>query len=580
MRNFNVKAWALALMVALLPCVANAVGLGRLTMLSALGDPLNAEVELVSVSREELGSLSARLAGADAYRQANLQFNPALVGARVSIERRPNGQPYVKIVSTRPVNEPFIDLLLEITSSSGRLMREYTALVDPPGIAPPPAPIAAAPPVTRPAPAPRAPVTAEAPATRRPAVAGPVAGAKEYGPIQRGENLSKIAQSVRPEGVTLEQMLVGLYRSNPDAFIRNNLNLVKAGRILRVPDKEEVAAISQPEARKEFRAQVADWNAYRQGVADTAGTARAEGRSTVAGRIGSKVEDKAGGDPKDVVRLSRGEPPGAAKGKPRTTAERIRALEEEVTVREKALGEANERIAQLEKTIKDMQKLVELKSPGMAAAQQQAQQAVKPKPEPKAEAKAEPKPEPKPEAAATAKPEAAKAEGPKPEAPKPEAAKPEAPKPEADKPAVAAETKPEAKAEPPKPDQVAVLEQPKPKPKVVAPPPPAPGLMDTVMGYATDPVYLAAGGGAIALGVLALVMARRRRREDDEPARAAPVFARTAAAGAGADAAAATAAVAAPPAPPPPAAADEVDPLAEAEVYIAYGRDAQAEEIL
>jgi len=547
-RECVVKAWVAALLLALLPSSANAAGLGKLTLISALGQPLNAEVELVAVTKEELSGLTARLASPDAYRQANLQYNAALPGARVSIEKRPEGQPYLRITSSRPVNEPFIDLLVELTWSSGRIVREYTALLDPPGIAPaPPAPTAAvAPPapVARPAPAPEPPVLA--------APARPIAGAREYGPIERGETLGKIAKSVMPEGITLEQMLVALYRTNPDAFIRKNLNFVRAGKILRVPEKEEVAAVAQGEAVKEYRAHVADWNAYRQRLADAAGMAPAEGRAAARGKITARVEDKGAGEPKDVVRLSKGEPPGAApgKGKPRTTAERIRALEEEVIARERALNEANERVAQLEKTIKDMQKLVELKSPGLAAAQQQAQLAAKAKPE-----------------AAPAKPEAAKAA----EAPKPEAAAP------ADKPVAA---KPEAA----KPEQVAVLEEPKPKPKprVVAPPPPppAPDLVGEIMEALGDPLYLAAGGGVIVLGGLGFWMARRRRAREavDEatPPRAAPMLAPAAAAAAG-EAAPTTVASAATAAAAP---SDEVDPLAEAEVYIAYGRDGQAEEIL
>ena len=261
MHQFNVKAWLVALAIALVPCTVSAVGLGRLSMLSTLGDRLNVEIDLVSVSKEELSTISARLSGPDAYRQANLQYNSALVGARVSVERRPGGQPYIKITSTRPVNEPFIDVLLELTSSSGRLVREYTVLVDPPGVGSPPAATAAAPaePAVRPAPAPTPPVAESAPAPRRPSAApAPMAGAKEYGPIKKGESLSAIAKSVAPEGVTLEQVMVGLYRSNPDAFINKNLNLVKAGRILRVPEKDEIAALPAGEARKEFRAQVAD----------------------------------------------------------------------------------------------------------------------------------------------------------------------------------------------------------------------------------------------------------------------------------------------------------------------------------
>jgi pilus assembly protein FimV len=561
----------LAAVLLLMPWFADAAGLGRLAILSSLGQPLNAEIDLVSVQKDELSTLTARLAPPEAYQQANLQYNPALIGLRLSIERRPNGQHYIKITSTRPVNDPFIDLLIELVWSSGRITREYTALIDPPGFAPAPKP-APAPvaPTARPEPvAPAAPVqAAPAPAPRRPAAApaAPVApaAAREYGPVQKGETLGKIAASIKPEGVTLEQMLVGLYRSNPDAFINKNLNLVRSGRILRVPEKEELAALPQQEAVKEYRAQVSDWNRYRGQLADAAAPAP-EGRAAASGRIGTRVEDRGGEGARDVVRLSKGEPPGAgAKGRSR------QALEEDLIARDKALAEANARIAQLEKTIKDQQRLLELKGPGPAVP---------------------PQPAAKPE---VAKPEAPKPEAPKPaEAPKPVAAAPaDSAKPEA-KPAepVPAADKPAAEAKPETPKEAAA-EPPKPKPKVVAPPPPPPpppSLVDEILG---EPLYLAAGGGALLLGGLGLWLARRRRARgetDAAPAQIAPRFgkpaeeaapAAAAAAPVAAAAAAATAAVAATAAPAAPAAVDDVDPLAEAEVYIAYGRDAQAEEIL
>jgi pilus assembly protein FimV len=587
------KTWLIALLVALLPCVAGAAGLGRLNVLSALGHPLIAEIELVSVTKEELGSLSARLAHPDVYRNANLQYNPALTGARATIERRPNGVHFIKIISTRPVNEPFIDLLVELTWSSGRLSREYTALLDPPGTAPAPAPVISAAPESRPAPAPAADPQPKAKPDRasRPVTpAAPIAGGKEYGPIQRGETLGKIAKEVMPEGVTLEQMLVALYRNNSDAFINKNLNLVRTGKILRVPDREEVAAITRGEATKEYRTHVADWNSYRERVADSAGKAPADGRTAVSGKITTKVEDKgAGGAAKDVVRLSKGEKPGAAdgKGKPRSSADRIRALEEEAVAREKALKDANERVTQLEKTIQDMKKLAELKSPGMAAAQQQAEKAAAAKPDAKAA--------PKPEAKAVAKPEPAKPEAKKPDAvaavkpepAKPEAAKPEAMKPEAAKPAPAPMDKPAAdKPEPQKPAQVAVPEPkkdtpaPKPAPKKAAPPP-EPDLMDEILEAATDPLYLGIGGGILALGIAAFVMARRRRnRRDDHETQVPPRLGKAAAAAAGAAAVTSDTTAAQEPRVAAGATSEDVDPLAEAEVYIAYGRDGQAEEIL
>jgi pilus assembly protein FimV len=196
-----------------------------------------------------------------------------------------------------------------------------------------------------------------------------MAASKDYGPIERGETLGKIANSVMPEGVTLEQMLVALYRTNPDAFIRKNLNLVRAGKILRVPDRDEVeTTVARDDAVREYRP-MSPINAYRQYSPRRRGLFM-EKRAAVSGKITPKVEDKAArGEPKDVVKLSKGEPAGAAAGtgKARSTAERIRMLEEEAVSREKSLAEANSRIAQLETTIKNMQKLAELRSPTMAA---------------------------------------------------------------------------------------------------------------------------------------------------------------------------------------------------------------------
>jgi pilus assembly protein FimV len=542
-RTITLKHWVLAVLVFLLmPWVADAAGLGRLSVLSSLGQPLIAEIELASVEKEELATLSARLASPDAYKQANLQYGPALAGLRLSIQKRPDGEAYIKVTTSRPINEPFIDLMVEISWASGRITREYTALIDPPGYTgatTAPAPVTL--PEISPVAAPETPVAA-AP-IESPDVAAPTAmGGKDYGPIKRGETLYKIAESIKPEGVTLEQMLVGLYRNNPDAFVKN-MSRMKTGKILRVPEKEELAATTQREAVKEVRVQAADWNAYRRKLADAAATAT-ESQGAVSGKITTRVEDRAAaGGAKDVVRLSKGEPPRDAQGagEPGNMANRLRTLEEEAIAREKALTEANERIAQLEKNIKDMQQLLAIKSPGMAAVQQKVEtKPGKPAPEPAAA-----KPETAPPAIATKK---------------------EEPK------VAVAPAKPAVKAKP----------TPKPKPKVV-PPPPEPGLMDMLM----DNLPLLGGGAAILLGGLGFWMVRRRRSQaeaEEEPAiKSAPTLGKediAAVSGMSAVQPAATltgsaseAAVAAPP-------TDEVDPLAEAEVYIAYGRDAQAEEIL
>src|SRR5471032_445616 len=110
--------------------VANAAGLGKLTVLSSLGQPLRAEIELTAVSADEAGALVAKLAPADAFRAANIDFNPTLLSLHFDVEQR-SGRQFIRITSGQPVNEPFVDMLLELNSTGGRLVREYTFLLDP-----------------------------------------------------------------------------------------------------------------------------------------------------------------------------------------------------------------------------------------------------------------------------------------------------------------------------------------------------------------------------------------------------------------------------------------------------------------
>jgi pilus assembly protein FimV len=391
-RKTPVKTWLLVGFFLLMPWVAHAAGLGKLTIRSALGQPLLAEVDLVSVQTGELATLVARLPPPEVFTQANVAYSPALVGVRMSIERRADGLPYIRIISTRPVNEPYIDLLVELSWPQGRLVREYTALIDPTGYTPE-GPVAPVEPVVPPiavtlpvtpeskliVPAPQPPVAAAVPLETKPAAAKPqpvkppmataaAAADQAYGPVKRGETLARIASKVKPEGVTLEQMLVSLYHANPDAFA-GNMNHLKTGKILRVPERERVIATGQSEAVKEVRVESANWNAYRRKLADAAGETQArEPKSAASGKITTKVDDKAAGKaaPKEVLKLSKGEPAAGkastGKGARGSVPNRIRLLEEEAIAREKALAEANNRIVQLEKTIKDMQRVLEIKA--------------------------------------------------------------------------------------------------------------------------------------------------------------------------------------------------------------------------
>jgi pilus assembly protein FimV len=529
LRDNTFKPWLWAVSLALLvPCAAQAAGLGRLTVHSMLGQPLNAEVELLSVGKNE--TIIGKLATPEVYQQANVPFNNSLVGARVTVEKRRNGQQYLKLTSPRAINEPFIEVLIEINSENGRVVRQYTALLDPPGYGRAAGEIP--PPRVEAAPGTRPPVASASAATSDPAAsplpsassASPppaskkapssAAGARQYGPIKPGETLGRIARIVKPDGVTYEQALVGLFRENPDAFIRKNLNLVKSGKILRVPEASEMTALPQREARQEVRLQVADFNSFRNRLAERAGAAPESGTVTT-GRIGTRVTEPGEG-PKDTVRLSRGESSGKGKGKGKGgDADRVRSLEEEAIAREKALTEANARITQLEQIIKDTQRAAELKS-GAAEKSGAADKGGAPA------AVAVPPPGAAPTKAAEAPPPADK--GP---------AVAEAPKPPEESPAPKPAPPPVAKAKP------------------VAEPPPAPeaSLIDTIT---SEPLYLAAlGGGVVLLGGLGLMMARRRRAAGpSDNVKVAPTLS-----GGSGGAAARTAALTAPPPAPAPAPA-------------------------
>jgi len=125
----RLKTASAAVFSALVVAQASAAGLGKLTVLSGLGQPLRAEIELTSVSADEARTLQPKLASLEAFRQAKIEFNPSLQSLRFAVEQR-GGRQLIRITSTQPISEPFVDVLLELNSANGRLVREYTFLLD------------------------------------------------------------------------------------------------------------------------------------------------------------------------------------------------------------------------------------------------------------------------------------------------------------------------------------------------------------------------------------------------------------------------------------------------------------------
>jgi pilus assembly protein FimV len=573
-------------MLLLAPGLAFSAGLGKLTVLSALGQPLSAEIEIVSLQPGEEESLAARLAPTAAFREASIEFNPVLLGMRFAVDKR-GGRPVLRLTTTQPVNEPFLDMLVELSWNAGRLVREYTFLLDPPEYKGP-APIAAAPapkaaaPAPAPAPAARVPeMRSQAPIDQRalaaPAPAKP-AGTRE---VKKGDTLGKIAAETKPQGVSLQQMLVALYRANPEAFDGQNINRLRAGRILNVPDSDAAKAVDEADASRLVASQAADFRAYQSKLAGAVAAAPAgapAGQRAVSGKITAPADEPKGAEAKDQVKLSKADP--AAKG---ALGKAARA--DDASSREKALKEAQSRVGDLEKNVQDLQKLLELKSQSLAELEKKA--GVKPAaPVPAPAAKDAPKPaaEPAKAAAAAPVPEAPKpaAEPVKPaaaEAPKP-AAEVAAPAPDAAKPAADASKAPEA----PKP----AAEAPKPKPKPPAPPPPPPPTL--MEEFLDNPVALGGLGGiALLLGGYGAWAWKRKKAaqskfQDSVMSGASSLGAASVFSGAVSEkvdtATSTSSQVSIADASVGGIDTDEVDPIAEADVYMAYGRDAQAEEIL
>ncbi|MGA7823216.1 MAG: FimV/HubP family polar landmark protein, partial [Steroidobacteraceae bacterium] len=273
-----------------MPSAAFAVGLGDIHLLSPLNAPLNAEIEVTDVAPDEVNTLQVSLAPRDTFAAQGLDYPTYLTSVQVKAVRTPDGREVVKLTSTDPITEPFITLLIQVIWSHGQLVREYTMLLDPPlytpgqsaaasaAVAAPstgagtrageiarsseaPAPAAAAPaPAQTAASAPsEAPPPAPSPASASAAPAAAAGGGTHV--VERGETLSGIASGIADQKVSAartEAWMLAIYQANPRAF-DNNMNILRAGTVLRIPEAERVSGVSASAAAAEIHRQYAAW---------------------------------------------------------------------------------------------------------------------------------------------------------------------------------------------------------------------------------------------------------------------------------------------------------------------------------
>lgn len=475
-----VRKLALAVSIAMgtVPLTVLGLGLGGIQTKSALNQNYVGEIELLSVPADELETVTVKLASPEDFAKAGVERLFVLSRLKFKPTYGKNGKPVVLVTSEDPINEPFLDFLVEVNWPNGKLLREYTVLLDPPA------------------------TTKRKAATMDTARAGSAGGSgaqaprkgiggelsgNQYGPVASADTLWEIALAIKPQNVSVHQMMMALLKANPDAFINGNINRLKKGVVLRVPDADEAASISRQEALAAFQAQN---QGLSRGVTQAGSTSKADGAEP-------KGEAPAAEQDQSRLRIAAaptGADAGAMDSHADVTAELAKVKQELVTAREAAATTKLEnedlqgQVSTLETRVADLQRLLTLKDDQLA--QLQASVSAQPAPEPVNEAaltpaeqqpaaavEPAPMPEPTPVASTVAQGEKA------PEEPSAPSVTPPAPT-------------PAAVAEPPE-QKVA-----KPKP----PTKPAPQA-----SWLEENMVLLGGGGAVVVGLLAAIWARRKK---------------------------------------------------------------------
>ncbi|MFM2009256.1 MAG: putative exported protein [Pseudomonadota bacterium] len=356
------------------PSVMLAAALGEISVQSAIGQRLSAEIEIVGLSKNDADTISLRLAPPEAYKEAGLDYSSLLRSLRFNIEKK-SERYIVRLSSEEVVNDPFITILFQIDTDGNRTIRQYALLLDPPAVD---QQVAVTEPQTAVVPDLEAAVVpantaTDVTTTTTPTQAAPSAEVAATHTVSKGETLHGIATQLKPADTKLEQVLIALQRLNPNALNGGNINRMKAGSVLTLPDADTIKAIDANDARKLVNAQTADFRRYREQLAnyarkpDVAAEARSDETNNrqSQGRIGVQVTEPTGNVTQDKLRLSK----AGAVGNTQSAANDAANMDK--IAAEKALAEANDRVAALEKNVRDMSSLLDMKNQTLAAMQSQ-----------------------------------------------------------------------------------------------------------------------------------------------------------------------------------------------------------------
>lgn len=390
---------------------AFALGLGEIRVKSQPGQPLLAEIPIISNEPGELEQLQARLASPATFDRVGLPRPQGLVsGLNFAVALSDDGRAVIRVTSAEPVQVAAVNFLVEVDWGQGRLVREYSALVDAPGalaaanqpiieapLPPPsntiirePEPVASVPLPSSPQPDPAsepasAPIPAPAPVAPRPAPVAPPAAAAVAAAasgeveVQRGQTLSQIARDVS-QGYTLDQSMLALLRANPDAFINGNINRLKQGAVLRVPQSAEMAQLGEDEAAALVRDQLAEWRQARRPIPQPVDAVPAP-VATAPARTPTPVQRVA------PARLEIAPPAANAATRAGTQSgidaegegdmlanQQLTLTKEELAAREAEVQELRAQVAELESLKQQQAKLIAMKDSELASAQERLAQ--------------------------------------------------------------------------------------------------------------------------------------------------------------------------------------------------------------
>ena len=580
--RFRTSVLSLAAVLALAGMGSNAyaLGFGQMRVKSALGQPLEAEVELTDA---QAASLKAGMAPAQVYQDKGLDYNPVVKNVRTSLRRNANGRMVLHLSSDRPVNDPFVDVVLQANDGSSSIVRDFSILLDPPVktrssgvIAPAVSPADVEPVVSaRVAKPKRESVTrqsgvqefVETQAEKR------VATRSSSEPMQdgsvrvrRGATAGQIAMNNRPAHVSLDQMLVALVKANSHAFINGNVNHLKSGVVLKMPTAQQASEVSAAEARTIIIAQSEDFRSYRTQLAKSSMVQAAPGAQQSSGKVQTQVLD-AKTSPAvapDQLTISN----AGVEGKKQTKEDRVA----------KAL-ENRDKLARAEELNKNLADLKNISAEVAATSSQGTGKGNAPGSAPVVITAPVPGMQPNAGASSEVPPASAAASQ------TIDVASQSAS--QATEPASAAE---EAASMASAPQQPASVVKPPVKPQPAPEPAPEPSFLDSLL---ENPIML--GGGVTVMGLVAMLLLRMRKKRQSDVSDDS-TFAESnittgdsffhASGGASVDTSESVTAnleLSQSSMLYSPSQLDvdsDVDPVSEADVYLAYGRDIQAEEIL